>query len=99
MTQSPVEYDGRHRVATDCSLQILPPRVKVNQFRNDLTDTVKPVVLALTEFALVFKAHEADINHTAIAETGDNDGFINGARTGIVVLVVTTVFEITCDQA
>ena len=31
--------------------KFFPPRMKVNQFRNDLTDTVEPVVLALTEFA------------------------------------------------
>ena len=64
--------------------KFFPPRMKVNQFRNDLTDTVKPVVLVLTELALVFKAHEADIHHTAIAETGDDDGLINGARAGVV---------------
>ena len=78
--------------------KFFPPRMKVNQFCNDLTDTVEPVVLVLTEFALVLKAHEADINHTAIAETGDNDGLINGARAGVVVLMVTTILEITRDQ-
>ena len=79
--------------------KVLPPRMKVNQFCDDLTDTVQPVVFVLTELSLVFKAHKADINHTAIAQTGDNDGLINGARAGVVILMVTTVLEITGDQA
>ena len=73
--------------------------MKVNQFCDDLTDTVKPVVFVLCELALVFEAHEADIHHTAVAQTGDDDGFINGACTGVVSLMVTTVLEITGDQA
>ena len=64
--------------------KFFPPRMKVNQFRNNLTNTVKPVVLDLTELPLVFKAHEADIHHTAVAEAGDDDGLINGACAGVV---------------
>ena len=79
--------------------KFFPPRVKVNQFRDDLTDSVKPVVFVITELTLVFKAHEADVHHTTIAQTGDDDGLINGARAGIVILMVTTVLEITGDEA